>query len=184
MQITPAELDDDDEDQDTLAGMMGLRFNAKDAAMEGTRKKESGFTQRGSMYRFNPAPSVPPGGVNTAPCAPNTPPPIHAEPSAPQPCVPPTTVVHAPAPAPAPAAAPSSAAAGSRGGSASGQTYPVDVLKAAKPGSAGAPDINFASKEMYLSDADFEAVFKMGRAAWEAQPKWKRDDQKKKAGLF
>jgi hypothetical protein len=38
--------------------------------------------------------------------------------------------------------------------------------------------------EAYLTDADFEHVFKTGRAAFAAQPKWKRDKAKQEAGLY
>jgi len=44
--------------------------------------------------------------------------------------------------------------------------------------------IVWSCKELYLSDADFANVFKMARTAFEAMPKWKRDAEKKKAGLF
>ena len=171
MQITPAELDDEEEgDGDTVAGMMGLRFDAKEAALEGTRKKETTFTQRGSMYRFNPKgdstdASASEGAAAAPPAAsPRTQPPVKA-------------VAAASAPAPAPAAAAAAPAP-----AYDGSKHSYEVLKAAKPG--GGLDIVFTAKEMYLSDADFETVFKMARAAFEAQPKWKKDDQKKKAGLF
>lgn len=39
-------------------------------------------------------------------------------------------------------------------------------------------------KEDYLSDAEFRAVLGMDRAAFQALAKWRRDDIKKKAGIF
>lgn len=41
-----------------------------------------------------------------------------------------------------------------------------------------------AKKEMYLSDADFQSVFGMDKAAWEKMPAWKRKNKKKEAKLF
>jgi len=38
--------------------------------------------------------------------------------------------------------------------------------------------------ENYLTDADFPKVFKMDKAAFMALPAWKRNDAKKKSGLF
>ena len=35
---------------------------------------------------------------------------------------------------------------------------------------------------MFLSDADFESVFGMDKAAWEKMPAWKRKNKKKEAG--
>jgi hypothetical protein len=61
----------------------------------------------------------------------------------------------------------------------------AQTLKAAKPGVDGpCSGIVWSCKELYLSDADFASVFKMARTAFEALPKWKRDAEKKKAGLF
>ena len=59
------------------------------------------------------------------------------------------------------------------------------TLKSAKAGVEGpCVGINWGIKEAYLSDADFDACFKVSRAAFEAMPKWKRDGEKKKVGLF
>jgi advillin len=41
-----------------------------------------------------------------------------------------------------------------------------------------------AKKEEYLDDATFKALFNVERAAFRALPKWKRDEAKKKHGLF
>lgn len=45
-------------------------------------------------------------------------------------------------------------------------------------------DINPKSKEDYLSDAEFQEVFKMDRAAFNAQAGWKKKKAKVSAGLF
>ena len=47
-----------------------------------------------------------------------------------------------------------------------------------------ANNVDPTNKELYLSDAEFADVFKMDKAAWEKQPKWKRVQAKKKNGLF
>ncbi len=41
-----------------------------------------------------------------------------------------------------------------------------------------------SKKEDYLSDADFQTVFSMGRSEFSAQPAWKTKAAKQKAGLF
>lgn len=58
-------------------------------------------------------------------------------------------------------------------------THSLDDLKGGIP--AG---VDPTMKEEYLDDATFATVFKMDRAAFRALAKWKRDDLKKKAGLF
>lgn len=40
------------------------------------------------------------------------------------------------------------------------------------------------SKEMYLSDAEFETVFGMNKAAWSLLKKWKQENKKKELKLF
>jgi paxillin len=45
-------------------------------------------------------------------------------------------------------------------------------------------DIDASSRETYLSDAAFEAVFGMNKSAFAAMAKWKRDKVKKEHGLF
>ena len=47
-----------------------------------------------------------------------------------------------------------------------------------------ANNVDPTKKELYLSDAEFADVFKMDKAAWEKQPKWKRVQEKKKKGIF
>jgi hypothetical protein len=59
-------------------------------------------------------------------------------------------------------------------------TYPLDVLKK-KPLPEG---VDASRLEEYLSDADFEAAFKMKREAFKAIPKWKQLDIRRKVGLF
>lgn len=39
-------------------------------------------------------------------------------------------------------------------------------------------------KEEYLDDATFMSLFNMDKAAFAALSKWKKDEQKKKLGLF
>eukprot|EP01013_Petalomonas_cantuscygni_P044480 TRINITY_DN909_c0_g1_i2.p1 TRINITY_DN909_c0_g1~~TRINITY_DN909_c0_g1_i2.p1 ORF type:complete len:216 (-),score=45.60 TRINITY_DN909_c0_g1_i2:1051-1698(-) len=46
------------------------------------------------------------------------------------------------------------------------------------------PDIDPTIREAYLDDDEFFTVFEMDREAWAAQPKWRRDQQKKSKGLF
>ena len=77
-----------------------------------------------------------------------------------------------PAPEPEPIAAVAAPAA-------CGATYDVDTLKAGCP--AG---IDPNAKHLALSDAEFEAVFKMGKEDFAALPKWKQTGAKKTAGLF
>ncbi|KAJ8619682.1 hypothetical protein MRB53_028211 [Persea americana] len=47
-----------------------------------------------------------------------------------------------------------------------------------------APGIDYMKREAYLSDEEFERVLEMTKEAFYAQPKWKRDMQKKKLDLF
>jgi len=60
------------------------------------------------------------------------------------------------------------------------RTYTYEELKA-KPPPATCDATNL---EHYLSDAEFATIFKVDRASFAAQPKWKRDNSKKAAGLF
>lgn len=41
-----------------------------------------------------------------------------------------------------------------------------------------------AAKEAYLTDEEFEKVFKMDRAKFDALKDWKRTELKKSVGLF
>lgn len=57
--------------------------------------------------------------------------------------------------------------------------FPLDALR------AGIPEgVNPKSKEYYLTDEDFNALFGMTKDAWEGLKEWKRKDFKKKQGLF
>mmetsp|Transcript_169401 Transcript_169401/g.411843 ORF Transcript_169401/g.411843 Transcript_169401/m.411843 type:complete len:90 (-) Transcript_169401:98-367(-) len=80
-------------------------------------------------------------------------------------------------------AAPAAPAASSSGGiydkKGSGGEWTLEQLK-----SGEATDVNPQAKETYLSDAEFQEVFKMDKAAFEKLPKWKRQDAKKKVGIF
>jgi len=49
---------------------------------------------------------------------------------------------------------------------------------------AGIKDIDLNRKEQYLTDDEFKSVFKMPKAEFDAQPKWKKDAQKKDKKLF
>ena len=60
-----------------------------------------------------------------------------------------------------------------------GVTFSYDQLK-----NNEAPGIDMSNKQNYLSDADFEKVFKMKRAEFEAMPAWKKSNKKKEVGLF
>jgi len=59
------------------------------------------------------------------------------------------------------------------------KSYTLDELKKSVP--AG---VDPSKKEMYLSDAEFNATFKMSKDEWTKAPDWKKKDAKKKAGLF
>ena len=60
-----------------------------------------------------------------------------------------------------------------------GSTHSLESLKSGCP--AG---VDPTCKETYLDDATFKSIFNTDKAAFAALPKWKRDEQKKKAGLF
>jgi hypothetical protein len=63
--------------------------------------------------------------------------------------------------------------------------YSLAELKAAAKDKRKAPkgvDVN--RLEFYLTDAEFEKVFGMNKAAYEAMPKWKAISAKKAAELF
>jgi len=49
---------------------------------------------------------------------------------------------------------------------------------------AGVKDIDIGLKEQYLSDEEFAKIFKMDKAKFATQPKWKQTDEKKKNKLF
>lgn len=77
-------------------------------------------------------------------------------------------------PAPAPAATASVAFA-----NPASKKFPLDALKGSIP-----EGVDPTQKEEYLDDATFQTVFGMNRQAFKALPKWKRDEAKKKQGLF
>ena len=64
---------------------------------------------------------------------------------------------------------------------ATGQTYPYEQLKHPGPFPAG---IDVTRRETYLSAADCERLFGMTAEALAQMPKWKRNNLKKKVGLF
>ena len=45
-------------------------------------------------------------------------------------------------------------------------------------------DVDPSRKEYHLTDKEFEEVFKMDKKMYESQPRWKRNDMRKKAELF
>jgi hypothetical protein len=97
-----------------------------------------------------------------------------------------------------PVAPPAPAAGAGGGGSSSSGDDGEEAAGAAGCGECGAgafdvetlqaPDcpagVDPAAKHLALSDADFEAVFKVGKADFGALPAWKQARAKKAAGLF
>ena len=59
--------------------------------------------------------------------------------------------------------------------------YPYSALKAPGP---YPPNIDTTIRESYLSEEEFESVFKMCREDYDEEPKWKKIALKKKLGLF
>eukprot|EP00300_Choanocystis_sp_HF-7_P015692 c19141_g1_i3.p1 GENE.c19141_g1_i3~~c19141_g1_i3.p1 ORF type:complete len:804 (+),score=216.53 c19141_g1_i3:39-2450(+) len=57
--------------------------------------------------------------------------------------------------------------------------YTLDQLK-----TQDIPGVDRATRELYLSDEEFHAVFKMDKAAWANLKQWKQQELKKKNGLF
>merc|ERR1712151_365423 len=47
-----------------------------------------------------------------------------------------------------------------------------------------AKGVDPGSRETHLSDEEFQSVFGMAKGEWAAVPKWKKDNLKKKHGLF
>ena len=88
----------------------------------------------------------------------------------------------APEPAPAPAAPVAAKPVAAVAAAAVPGTFTYAQLKGNPCEVQG--DINPKSKEDYLSDAEFQEVFKMDRAAFNAQAGWKRKKAKVSAGLF
>lgn len=58
-------------------------------------------------------------------------------------------------------------------------TFPYSELKGAFP-----QGVKGNKKEYYLSEAEFEEVFKMPRSKYDDLKQWKKDNEKKKHGLF
>ena len=46
------------------------------------------------------------------------------------------------------------------------------------------PDVDPSRKEAYLTDSDFESIFKMDRECYDALPRWKQVNLKKSLSLF
>ena len=61
--------------------------------------------------------------------------------------------------------------------------YPLEVLQERDP-AALPSDVDPAIKELHLHDKDFEKYFGMDRSAFQALPNWKRQDLKKRIGIF
>lgn len=80
---------------------------------------------------------------------------------------------------PEPAAAAASPAADARPFS---DSLSLPELQAATKG--GDLELSWANKELYLSDADFQAAFGMSKDEFAATPKWKQQSQKKALDLF
>ncbi|KAL4109413.1 hypothetical protein PRIC1_001113 [Phytophthora ramorum] len=59
-----------------------------------------------------------------------------------------------------------------------GETFTFEQLK------AGVEGIDITSKEIYLSDAEFQTLLEMNRAEFAQLPKWKQQAKKKDVGLF
>jgi hypothetical protein len=60
------------------------------------------------------------------------------------------------------------------------KTFEAATLKEMK----GSDGIDPTVKEKYLSDDDFLSLFGMSKDAFAAMPLWRRQQQKKKVGLF
>eukprot|EP00735_Rhodelphis_limneticus_P008799 TRINITY_DN2282_c0_g2::TRINITY_DN2282_c0_g2_i1::g.6851::m.6851 TRINITY_DN2282_c0_g2::TRINITY_DN2282_c0_g2_i1::g.6851 ORF type:complete len:838 (-),score=368.98,sp/O75366/AVIL_HUMAN/40.36/0.0,Gelsolin/PF00626.17/1.1e-17,Gelsolin/PF00626.17/3.6e-16,Gelsolin/PF00626.17/2.5e-10,Gelsolin/PF00626.17/4.5e-18,Gelsolin/PF00626.17/2.1e-09,Gelsolin/PF00626.17/3.1e-09,VHP/PF02209.14/7.7e+03,VHP/PF02209.14/8.2e-14,Viral_helicase1/PF01443.13/0.15 TRINITY_DN2282_c0_g2_i1:57-2528(-) len=58
--------------------------------------------------------------------------------------------------------------------------FPYEELKAKR----GALGVDTKVLELYLSDADFQAVFKISKSEFTAMPKWKQDQKKKEVQLW
>lgn len=68
-------------------------------------------------------------------------------------------------------------------GTSGRRTYPLATLREKDPEKLP-PEVDPVHKEDFLSDADFAAVFGVDRASIDSIPMWKRNNMKKKAGLF
>lgn len=59
--------------------------------------------------------------------------------------------------------------------------HPYSVLRSPGP---YPPDVDIRIREMYLSDAEFQALFHTTKAAWLNLPEWRQRSMKKNLGLF
>ncbi len=88
------------------------------------------------------------------------------------------TGAQAPAPAPTPAPAPAQGPVRTAPSAVKGK-YTYEQLRDGLP-----EGVDATQKEECLDDAAFQTVFGMDRNSFKALPKWKRDEAKKKKGLF
>merc|ERR1719201_1928854 len=90
--------------------------------------------------------------------------------------------VTASAPAPASAAAAAAPALPPPSGGAAGS---ITVSLADILAKRNIPEgFDVTKKELYLSDAEFQATFNMSKEAYKNMPKWKQNREKKKHNLF
>jgi hypothetical protein len=78
-----------------------------------------------------------------------------------------------------------------RASSSVSSTGEADPTNSAAPAAAVAttevefpPGVNPKFREQYLSDLEFETIFNMSKSAFNAQPKWKKQELKKRHNLF
>ena len=71
-------------------------------------------------------------------------------------------------------------ATGEPRGAAEGKALTLEALQK-EPFPDG---VDCTRREMYLSDAEFESLLGVNKEEWEKVPKWKKDREKKKHGLF
>uniref|UniRef100_A0A2P2I1V0 Advillin-like n=1 Tax=Hirondellea gigas TaxID=1518452 RepID=A0A2P2I1V0_9CRUS len=63
------------------------------------------------------------------------------------------------------------------------RTYPINILRI-KDGDNLPDDIDPTHKEEHMTDGDFEREFKMNRDKFAELPEWKKQNMKKKAGIY
>ncbi|TOF73941.1 hypothetical protein CGJ15_27265 [Vibrio parahaemolyticus] len=71
----------------------------------------------------------------------------------------------------------------SSSGTSGRRTYPLATLREKDPEKLP-PEVDPVHKEDFLSDGDFKTVFGVDRNEFESIPQWKKNNLKKKAGLF